>query len=119
VDAKGNITTFYAGLGPEVLPTLYGDGKGLALGNIMDTSLEQMAGSEKLQRMMEDFDRSRRACEASCEYFAVCTGGFELTQKQTFDSFEALETTECMIHVKTLVDALMDDIDEHLERDAA
>jgi hypothetical protein len=48
----------------------------------------------------------------------VCTGGFEITKRSTFGTFDAGETTECMIHVKTMVDALIDDIDEHLDRQA-
>jgi uncharacterized protein len=119
LDAKGNVTTFYAGLGIEVLPNLYGDDKGMSLGNIYEISLEDMAGSEKLLRIIRDFDISRQACEASCQYFPVCTGGFEVTKKQTLGSYVAVETTECMIHVKTLIDALLDDVKDYLEQRAA
>lgn len=115
VDALGNVTTFYAGLSVDVLRDEYGDGNGLSLGNILDTPFEEMARSPKLQRIMRDFALSARSCEASCEYFKVCSGGFELTKKQTIGTFAASETVECVIHVKTLVDALLDDIGEHLE----
>lgn len=118
VDTRGNVTTFYAGLGMDVLPTIYGDGKGFSLGNIFETTLDDMAGGDKLQRIMRDFESSRRACKASCAYFDVCTGGFEITKQQAFGTFEALETTECVIHVKTMVDALLDDISAHLEEQA-
>ena len=50
----GNVTTCYAGLAIDVLPGIYGDGKGLSLGNILETSLEAMARSEKLQRILND-----------------------------------------------------------------
>ena len=118
VDAAGNVTTFYAGLSIDTLPGLYGDDKGLSLGNIRDMSFAEMIGSDKLRRIMQDFDRSTRFCEATCEYFPVCTGGFEITKRSTLGTFDAGETTECMIHVKTMVDALIDDIDEHLDRQA-
>ena len=65
-----------------VLPEIYGDGTGLSLGNIHQTSLREMIESEKLQRMLEDFRLSARTCQASCEYFSVCSGGFELTEKR-------------------------------------
>lgn len=115
LDTKGNVTTFYAGLGMEVLPAIYGDGNGFSLGNIFEMTLDEMADSEKLQRIMRDFEKSRIACKAACAYFGVCTGGFEITKQQAFGTFEALETTECVIHVKTMVDALLDDISQHLD----
>jgi len=116
VDARGNITTFYAGLAIDTLRDLYGDGMGLSLGNIFETSFEDMIASEKLQRMIQDFALSKRACEMSCEYFSVCPGGFDLLKKQFLGSFDSCETTECLIHVKTLVDALLDDIEDHVKQ---
>lgn len=114
VDARGNVTTFYAGLSIDVLRDHYGDGIGLGLGNIFESSFEDMVRSPKLQRVMRDFAASARAC-AGCDYFDVCPGGFEITKQQAFGTFEASETAECVIHVKALVDALLDDIDDHLE----
>ena len=115
LDARGNVTTFYAGLSVDTLRDAYGDGEGLSLGNICATSFEEMIRSEKLQRMMHDFARSARACAASCEYFSVCSGGFDILKKQSLGTFEASETVECLIHVKTLTDALLDDIGDHVE----
>jgi uncharacterized protein len=119
LDVRGNVTTFYAGLSIETLPDLYGDGKGLSLGNIFEASFEDMIRSEKLRRIMQDFMLSARACKASCEYFAVCSGGFDILKKQKLGTFEAGETVECVIHVKALVDAVLDDIDDHLELQAS
>ena len=113
VDAAGNVTTFYAGLGIEVLRDLYDDGKGLSIGNILETPFRDMVRSEKLQRIVRDFEVSERACRASCAYYAVCPGGYELTKQLTLGTFDAAQTTECTIHVKTLVDALLDDIHDH------
>lgn len=116
VDSRGNVTTFYAGLGIETLSDLYGDGKGFSIGNIFDVSFDEMTRSDKLSRMIHDFKVSTRSCKASCEYFPVCSGGFEVTKKQTLGTFDGSETIECAIHVKTLVDAMLDDISEHLDR---
>lgn len=114
-DANGNVTTFYAGLSPDVLPDEYGDGHGLSIGNIMETSLLEMVQSEKLLAMMGDFEASTEFCRRTCEYFDVCTGGFELTKRNVHGTFAAGETTECIIHVKALADALLDDIALHLD----
>jgi uncharacterized protein len=116
VDTQGNVTTFYAGLGVDVLPDVYGDGRGFGIGNIFAESLEQMTRSAKFEQMLRDFDLSARSCEASCEYYTVCTGGFEIVRKQRYDAFDVTETTECLIHVKTLADALLDDISERLDQ---
>jgi uncharacterized protein len=118
IDAKGNVTTFYAGLSIDVLKDLYGDGKGLSIGNITEMDFEDMARSDKLQRIMRDFEASTRSCRASCEYFSVCSGGFEITKKLRCGTFDASETNECIIHVQTMVDALLDDVCEHLDQDA-
>jgi uncharacterized protein len=115
IDARGNVTTFYAGLAIDVLRDAYEDGTGLGLGNVLDTPLREMVRSPKLQRIMQDFAASSRSCESACEYFPVCSGGFELTKKQSFGTFQATETAECVVHVKTLVDALLDDVVDHLE----
>lgn len=115
VDAEGNVTSFYAGLAPSVLPDQYGDGKGLCLGNLMETPLPEMIRSGKLRRIMQDFSDSTEFCRRSCDYFQVCTGGFEITKKITHGRFDAGETPECAIHVKALTDALLDDIAAHLD----
>lgn len=114
VDALGNVTTFYAGLAPETEADRYGDGRGLALGNILEKSLVEMVRSPKLARICADFAASRAACRAECSYHMVCSGGFELTKLARYGRFDASETPECVIHVKALTDALLDDIGEHL-----
>jgi len=103
-DARGEVTTFYAGLSAEFLADLYGDGKGLSLGNIGEQTLAEMIDGNKLARMMADFGKSHRLCAQSCDYYAMCPGGFELTQLVENGTFASGETTECVIHVKTLTD---------------
>ena len=114
IDVEGHVTTFYAGLGRDVEPNLYGDGVGLSLGNILTTSLASMAASVKLQKMMADFRLSTASCRVACDYASVCPGGFELTQRAAFEAYSGKQTPECIIAVRTLTDAILDDIDEHL-----
>lgn len=115
VDARGFVTTFYAGLSINTLPDEYGDGIGFAIGNIMKTGLAAMAQSDKLQRITDDFAKSNDHCARNCEYAPVCSGGFEITQRTVNGSFASGETPECIIHVKALTDALLDDLDEWIE----
>ncbi|PEQ10241.1 hypothetical protein B2G71_23380 [Novosphingobium sp. PC22D] len=117
-DARGEITTFYAGLKAEFLADLYGDGKGLSLGNIEEQTLAEMLGGHKLERMMDDFGKSHRHCAQTCDYYAMCPGGFELTQLVENGAFASGETTECVIHVKTLTDAVATFVSAQLRQPA-
>ncbi len=111
IDANGFVTSFYAGLAPDAFPERYTGG--MALGNIRDTSLQEIVGSPKLTSIARDFERSRAACAAACPYFGVCPGGFELTKLAHHGDFDGSETPECAIHVKALTDALLDELEAH------
>lgn len=113
VDTAGNVSTFYAGLGGDECGDLYGDGRGLLVGNLLHDELQQIATSAKLQRMQQDFERSHRACEAACDYHGLCSGGYNLVKFKRFGHFDASETPECRIHVKTFADTLLDDMARH------
>lgn len=114
VDARGYVTTCYAGLSIDTLADEYDDGLGLCIGNIMTTPLADMVRSEKLARIIADFRASTRHCAETCEYAPVCSGGFEITKRLGLGSFAAGETPECVIHVQALTDALLDDVEAHL-----
>jgi len=114
MDAKGNVTTFHAGLDIATQADRYGDGNGLSLGNIQHTPLAEMIRSPKLTAMLADFAHSHHRCAQTCDYHAVCPGGFELIQRldrATERDCDAPETTECIIHVQALTDAALDFIE--------
>lgn len=112
VEYDGEVTTFFAGLSSDVYPDLYNDGKGFSLGNILETSLGAMLASLKFDRMRASFEESARACSENCDYFSICQGGYEITKLREHKRFDAAETTECLIQVMTLADAVLDDLDE-------
>jgi len=115
VDVDGNVTTFHAGLYVDVLKDIYGDGFGLGIGNILTNTLAEITSSPKLGRIIADFKASQKACERECEYAPLCSGGYEIAKMKRFGTFEAAETPECRLHVKTLADALLDDLDKFKE----
>lgn len=115
MDAEGNITTFYAGLDIKTEIHRYGDGQGLGLGNIRTQPLADMLNSPKLAIIMSEFTACHKNCAAECDYYSVCPGGFELLQL----SQNKTETTECVIHVKTLTDALLDEYSTAPKKDIA
>ena len=107
VQTNGDVSTFYAGLTSEDCKTLYGDDRGLIIGNLLTQNLEEIAQSSKLRRIASDFEVSHRACEAGCDYYSLCSGGYNLIKQKRFATFAATETPECRLHVKTFADALL------------
>ncbi|WP_218508289.1 radical SAM protein [Variovorax sp. dw_308] len=114
IDIAGNVSTFYAGLAEDGCKDIYGDGRGLTVGNLLSQELEDIARSPKLQRIADDFERSHRACESSCEFASVCPGGYNLVKHNRFGTFEATETPECFVHVKTFARVMLQDIERSI-----
>jgi len=119
IEANGDVTTFYAGLTLDEcrdLKNLYGDDKGFVIGNILREDLSTIARSPKLHRIAADFETSHAACQHSCEYFDLCSGGYNLIKYRRFGTFDATETPECSVHVKTMADTLLSHINSHARR---
>jgi uncharacterized protein len=116
IEADGAVTTFYAGVTSQEHKHLYGDGAGLVIGNILAQSLDDIANSPKLRRIAADFELSHSTCEASCVHFGQCSGGFNLTKYARFGRFDSTETPECLIHTKTVLLAVMDDLQDFVDR---
>lgn len=121
MDALGNLTTFHAGLDIGTHAQRYQDGEGFGLGNLQREPLSEMLESGKFARMRADFASMHRRCEAECEYFGVCAGGFELSQMRALDADPRApaETVECLIHVKALTDAVVNVLEADAARAAA
>lgn len=116
IEVNGDLSTFYAGVTIDECKDLYGDGQGLLIGNLLKQDIEEIAASEKIVKIADDFAVSHRACEQSCEYFSLCYGGYNLIKQKRYSTFDATETPECYIHVKTFVNALLDDLNEHASK---
>ncbi len=117
IEANGDVTTFYTGLTQDEcrdLAHLYGDGRGFSIGNILTNDIQEMLRSDKLLRIAEDFETSHAFCEAECEYYRLCPGGYNLIKQRRFGRFDVSETPECRLHVKTFADAVLDDMQRHV-----
>jgi uncharacterized protein len=115
IATNGDVSTFYAGLTIDECANVYGDNKGLVLGNLKHQTLDEIAGSQKLAQIIQDFKRSHSACQKECSYFELCPGGYNLIKFKRHGSFEVAETPECRIQVKTFSDALMDHISDNIK----
>lgn len=115
LDIEGNVTTFYAGLDVGTAPNRYGDGQGLAIGNINHSSISDMLSSQKFAAIVDDFSATQQRCREFCEYYSVCTGGFELIQWEKAKPFnpESPESIECIIHVKAMTDSVLNVIENN------
>lgn len=111
-DTKGNVSTFYAGLTIDDCKDLYKDGCGLIVGNIVEHDLDQIAATSKLKKIADDFEQSHQVCEAECDYYGLCSGGYNLIKFKRFGKFDVAETPECYIHVKTFAKSLLDHLND-------
>jgi len=114
IATNGDVSTFYAGLTIDECGDVYGDNKGLVLGNLINQSMDDIADSPKLTRIFQDFQRSHAACQEECPYFELCPGGYNLIKFKRHGAFDVAETPECKIQVKTFSDALLDHIDDNV-----
>ena len=55
----------------------------------------------------------------SCGHYDLCSGGYNLIKYRRFGTFDATETPECSVHVKTMVDTLLSHINDHACRSAS
>jgi len=114
-DTKGNVSTFYAGLTADECIDLYKDGCGLIVGNILEHDLDQIAASSKLKKIADDFEQSHQVCEAECDYYGLCSGGYNLIKFKRFGKFDVAETPECYVHVKTFARILLDELNRSID----
>lgn len=110
ISSNGDVSTFYAGVTIDECADIYGDGKGLILGNLNEQDLDEIAKSPKLADLYRDFRRSHAVCEETCPYFQLCPGGYNLIKFKRHGTFEAAETPECRIQVQSFTDALIEHV---------
>lgn len=119
IAANGDVSTFYAGVTIDECADIYGDSKGLVVGNLNDHSLDEIARCHKLTRLRQDFQRSHAVCKETCPYFQLCPGGYNLIKFKRNGTFEVAETPECRIQVQTFTDALIDHMKESIKTQGA
>ena len=119
IATNGDVSTFYAGVSVDECQDIYGDNNGLVIGNLNDDDLDTIAASSKAATLIRDFQRSHAACEQSCPYFELCPGGYNLIKHNRYGRFDVAETPECRLQVQTFTNALLDHVNESLEKTAS
>ena len=111
VDSHGNVSCF----SPELLgmkDARYGD---FLLGNITRDSLAEIYRNCLASPLYRDIRAGVRACEQSCEYFSVCSGGSPVNKLFENGSFTGTTTSFCTLIHQVPVDVILEAY-QHLER---
>jgi uncharacterized protein len=111
VDARGNVSTF----DPELLsvPTAeYGD---FAFGHVLHDSLEAIAATDKLQRVLQEIRSGVERCRQECEYFGLCGGGAGSNKYWEHRSFDCTETQACRYRIKLVADVVLQGMEADLQ----
>jgi uncharacterized protein len=89
----------------------YGD---FLLGNITRDSLADIYRSCLASPLYRDIRAGVRACEQSCEYFSVCSGGSPVNKLFENGSFTGTTTSFCTLIRQVPVDVILEAY-QHLE----
>ena len=111
VDARGNVSTF----DPELLsvPTAeYGD---FAFGHVLHDSLESIAATDKLQRVLQEIRSGVERCRRECEYFGLCGGGAGSNKYWEHRSFDCPDTQACRYRIKLVADVVLQGMEADLQ----
>lgn len=102
----GRLSTF----SPELASTPSTEYGNFILGNVLTDTPSQVAQSAEFARLRREVAVGQDRCKESCEYYALCGGGFQSNRFAEHGSFYATETLTCRLHRKTLADVIVDEL---------
>jgi uncharacterized protein len=106
VSRDGGISTF----APELASTTskeYGD---FLLGNVLSDTPDDVEKGQAFHRLARDVLVGRDLCKQTCQYYALCGGGFQSNRIAEHGSLRATETQTCKLHRQTLIDVIVDEL---------
>jgi uncharacterized protein len=109
-DCGGNVSTF----SPELLTAKHHRYGNFLLGNVYDSSLEELLQTEKFHEIYSSIQSGVENCRATCEYFMFCGGGSPSNKLGEADTFEVTETRTCRLSIKATVDTIIEHLEERL-----
>jgi len=108
IDRFGNVTTF----SPELAALSGMTGAAFVVGNVHERALDEMIENEKSRTLSNEVARGVQACKRSCEYFRLCGAGFVSNKYFEHRSVAATETVSCLLHRQTLMNVLLDELEQ-------
>jgi uncharacterized protein len=110
IDVHGNVYTF----SPELVGYASDRYTTFSIGNIFETTFEQLTGSPVLRAMTEEINRGIERCRAECRYFRVCGGGAPSNKLFENESFATTETMYCRLAKQRVTDFVLQSIESRL-----
>jgi len=104
IDHEGYFSSFAPELA-DVKHPLYGD---FSFGNVLTSSFEDAAASDKFRDVSADIRLGVEMCRASCEYFPVCGANLPAHKLAENGKFSSTETLNCRLSVKAVSDIVVD-----------
>ncbi len=102
---NGDFSTF----SPELLTTTH-HGRDFVLGNVYDSSLETVLGTQKFISIRNEIEQGVGRCEAECEFFEFCGGGAPANKMSETGSFATTRTQYCYFRRQLLTSAVVDEM---------
>jgi uncharacterized protein len=111
IDVTGNVYTF----SPELVgfsSEKYGT---FSIGNIFESTFEELRDSAKLKFMTSEIDTGIELCRRECRYFRVCGGGTPSNKLFENGSFASTETMHCRLAKQRVIDFVLASIESRLK----
>jgi uncharacterized protein len=108
IDSDGNLSTF----SPELLGSTGTDFGGFRFGNVTDCDPGALLQNENFLRAWSDIAAGVDSCRARCAWFRWCGGGAPANKLFETGSFAVSETLYCRLTKQTLLDVVLEAIEQ-------
>jgi len=110
VDATGQVSTF----DPELLSVKTAEYGDFSFGNVLEDSLESLAGTEKFRRVAAEIRAGVELCRGSCEHFGLCGGGTGSNKYWEHGRFDCTQTQHCRYRIQLVADVVLEGLEQEL-----
>jgi uncharacterized protein len=104
IQKNGDVSSF----SPELAGATSLEFGNFVLGNIKTNTLRSIVTQDAFLNLRSQVAQSVANCRSSCEYFAVCGGGFISNKYAENGSITSTETITCLLHRQALASVLLD-----------
>lgn len=110
-DYLGNMSTF----SPELLGLVNNEYGNFRFGNVYRNSIEDIFKSFRFQKVYRDIQTGVEKCKETCQYFGVCGGGNPSTKLGEHGTFDAAETLNCRLSIKSVFEVVSKQLVDQLK----
>ena len=116
VDKNGNYGTF----SQELIDMKHNRYENFILGNVLTDDIDSVFDNAKFNQMHSEIMQGVDNCKNTCDYYDVCGGGMPSSKLSAYNLnpsegyFDATETIQCIMSVKTVADIVLDNLEQNL-----